>query len=62
MDDLLNNFDGQFRKMKLNDECENPSVNPLENPFNIILSKKKENEERIYTNNGEEHLEDYYID
>ena len=52
--DLLNNLDEHFGKMKLNDM--------IENPFNIILSKKKENDERIYPNNEEEHLGDYYID
>ena len=40
--------------MKLNDM--------IENPFSVILSKKKENDERIYPNNEEEHLGDYYID
>ena len=50
--ELLNNLDEHFGKMKFE----------FENPFNIILSKKKENEERIYPNNEDEHLGDIYID
>ena len=52
--DPVSDLSDNFEKMKLADK--------LENPFKIILNKEKKNDERIFTNNIEDHLGDYYID
>ena len=52
--DPVSDLSDNFEKMKLADK--------FENPFKIILNNEKKNDERIFTNNNEDHLGDYYID
>ena len=52
--DPMISFQEKFEKLKLDDENENP--------FKIKESINKEKDEKIYTNDGEGNLGDYYFD